>query len=117
MCIRDRLSDINDGFQVKIDILIDNLPNERPNYYKAHILKYMLAIFTEGNATIVGVPIKGDSIQRDLFVDNVAGLRREIETGGAKKWISDKELEQARDLYKMGGDVRGKDLLKPSDTD
>ena len=71
-----------------------------------------MSIFTSDNATIVGVPLKGDTIQRDLFVDNVAGLKREIASGKAKSWMTDQEYNTANELYKIGGDVRGRTLTQ-----
>ena len=42
---------------------------------------------TKFNATVVGIPEKGDTEQRDLLVDNLAGLGRELELNKCK-WMS-----------------------------
>jgi len=73
------LDDINDE-PVKLDVLIDRLPNEQgeDEFYKATLLKHMLSKATGSRATIVGVADPQITTQREIFVDNVAGLASEM---------------------------------------
>lgn len=83
---------------VELDIIADNLPHEQGvKRNKATLLKYVLALITKGRARLVGVPEKGDRVQRDLLVDNLAGLRREITAG---KWGE----EKANKLFSMSSE-------------
>lgn len=68
------------GEPCKFDVLYDRLPNEQggERYYKATLLKDLLGKITDGRANLVGVPDPSIEVQRDLFVDNVAGLAREL---------------------------------------
>lgn len=100
------LADINTGHKVKLDVLIDNLPNERKGYYKSLILKKFTENMTKFNATVVGVPVKGDAEQRDLLVDNLAGLAREMEVYGAK-WMTPTEKGLAVSLFQVTSNNRG----------
>lgn len=92
------LSNINADYTVKLDVLVDNLPNERGGYYKARILRKFVERMTKNLATVVGVPAKGDAVQRDIFVDNLAGLGRELELQRCK-WMDADEKKLAKSLY------------------
>lgn len=73
------LDDTN-GEPVKLDVLIDRLPNEQgeDEFYKATLLKQMLRKATGDRATIAGVADPQITTQREMFVDNVAGLASEM---------------------------------------
>jgi len=66
--------------QVKLDVIIDNLPNEQggKKRHKARMLKQICLKGSKDLLSIIGVPEKADSIQRELLVDSMAGLYREI---------------------------------------
>lgn len=68
------------GHLVRLHVLLDKLPNEKgvKSQNKAELLKAMLAQLTEGTIEVVGHPEISDFHQRDLLVDNLAGLAREI---------------------------------------
>lgn len=73
------LVDIN-GEDVKLDALIDRLPNEQggDDFYKATLLRQLCKKGTGGLLNIAGVPEKPDSMQRELLVDNLSGMLRHI---------------------------------------
>lgn len=73
------LCEIN-GAIVKLDIIIDRLPNEKgaAGTNKGELLKFMLDKMSENTISVVGVPDIPDTYQRDLLVDNIAGLGRDI---------------------------------------
>ena len=90
------LLDETNGEQTSLDIIVDRLPNEQggEEYYKATLLKNMLQKATADRATIVGVPDPSMETQRDLFVDNVAGLASEVHnkpSSQASKYASAKD--------------------------
>ncbi len=89
-CLK-KLVEIN-GERVKLDVLIDNLPNEQgeEDYYKGTLLKQICKKASDGLLVIVGVPSKSDTMQRELLVDCMAGLYREIEEDGKSPY---KEVE------------------------
>ena len=74
--------------------------------YKGHILKKFVENMTKFNATVVGIPEKGDTEQRDLLVDNLAGLGRELELNKCK-WMSPLERKLAISLYQISSNNRG----------
>jgi hypothetical protein len=61
---------------VKIDVLIDRLPNDQgpDGTNKAELLKWTIGKLTESTIHIAGIPDKPDYHQRDLLTDNIAGL-------------------------------------------
>lgn len=65
---------------VKLHILIDRLPHEKgaAGTNKAELLKWTLEKFSKGTISVVGIPDHPDHNQRDLLVDNIAGLGRDI---------------------------------------
>ncbi len=69
--------------EIRLEILIDNLPNEKggEDNYKANLLRSLVLKATNGGAEIIGVPENSDTKNRDLLVDNLAGLVRELESG------------------------------------
>lgn len=73
------LCEIN-GAIVKLDIVIDRLPNEKgaAGTNKGELLKFTLAKLSENTISVVGVPDISDTHQRDLLADNIAGLGRDI---------------------------------------
>jgi hypothetical protein len=85
MCSAHRaLCALNDE-DVVLNVIPDNLPREdfgdgRP---RATVLKALMGRASGGLVRVIGVPEKPDDTQRDLLVDNIAGLRREIHEG---KW-------------------------------
>jgi hypothetical protein len=68
------------GQLVRLHVLLDKLPNEKgtKSQNKGELLKATLARLTEGTIEVVGHPDVSDFHQRDLLVDNLAGLAREI---------------------------------------
>ena len=68
------------GELVKLDALIDRLPNDQgpQSTNKAELLKWTINKLSDSVINIVGVPDKSDHYQRELLVDNMAGLCREI---------------------------------------
>jgi len=65
---------------VKLDALIDRLPNEQggEDFYKATLLRQICKKGSNNLLNIAGVPENSDTMQRDLLVDNMAGLANEI---------------------------------------
>jgi hypothetical protein len=65
---------------VKIDVLIDRLPNDQgpEGINKAELLKWTIGKLTESTIHIAGIPDTPDHYQRDLLTDNIAGLCREL---------------------------------------
>lgn len=76
------------GEEVKLDILIDNLPNEQggEDYFKATLLREVCRRATNGLLNVVGVPEHSDTMQRELLVDNMAGLLSEINSNDNSKY-------------------------------
>jgi len=76
------------GEEVKLDVLIDNLPNEQggEDYYKATLLREVCRRGTKGLLSIVGVPEHSDTMQRELLADNMAGLMSEINSNDNSKY-------------------------------
>ncbi len=68
------------GEKVKLDALIDRLPNEQggKDFYKATLLRWVCKKGSRGLLNIAGVPEKPDSMQRELLVDNLSGMLRHI---------------------------------------
>ncbi len=66
--------------KILLHVLIDSLPNEQggDKKYKAQILNAILQKITDQKARIAGVRDVSMQTQRDFFVDNVAGLAREM---------------------------------------
>jgi len=85
------------GERVKLDVIIDRLPNEQggEDYYKAKLLKQICTKGSDGLLRIVGVPEKSDSMQRELLVDCMAGLYREIIEN------EDSPYKEAKNLYRF----------------
>ena len=88
------LEEINEE-KVHLDVLVDRLPNEKggDNYHKATFLKDLLKKATFGRAELKGVPDPKIQVQRDLFVDNLAGLAAEAQKkpgSKAAKLLSEK---------------------------
>ena len=73
------LLDIN-GEDVKLDVIADRLPLEQGGgrLFKAHLLKKMLMKASRNLINLAGVPEKPDREQRDLLVDNIAGMGKEL---------------------------------------
>lgn len=78
------LMEINSD-RVELDLLIDKLPLEQSDNNKARLLKQLLSKASNGLINLIGVPEKSDFEQRDLLVDNVAGLGREMERNKGSK--------------------------------
>lgn len=91
------LSDLN-GEPVVLEALIDRLPGdggpEGPR--KAVLLKETCARLSDGHCRVVGVPSTPDSEPRDLLVDNVAGLFREMVESGRSDLYG-----EAEDLFRV----------------
>lgn len=70
---------INNKF-IKLDVLIDRLPNDQgiTGTNKAVLLKGTIDKLTNSLIKIVGISDKADHYQRDLLVDNIAGLSCEL---------------------------------------
>jgi hypothetical protein len=68
------------GMPVKLSILIDRLPNDQgtDGSNKGEILKSMLIKMSDGVIEVVGTHDISVTHQRDLLVDNIAGLGREV---------------------------------------
>lgn len=68
------------GDIVKLDVLIDRLPNDQgPNgVNKAELLKWTIQKLTDSIINIAGIPDKPDYYQRDLLTDNIAGMCRDL---------------------------------------
>jgi hypothetical protein len=68
------------GGLVRLHVLLDRLPNEKgpSSQNKGELLKATLARLTKGMIEVIGHPDVSDFYQRDLLVDNLAGLAREI---------------------------------------
>ena len=66
--------------KVKIDVLIDRLPNDQgpEGVNKAELLKWTIGKLTESTIHIAGIPDMPDHHQRDLLTDNIAGLCRDF---------------------------------------
>lgn len=73
------LCEVN-GEIVKLDIIIDRLPNEKgaTGTNKGELLKFTLGKLSENTISVVGVPDVPDTHQRDLLADNIAGLGCDI---------------------------------------
>ena len=69
------------GDYVKLDVLVDRLPNEQGDQNKAVILKDLLSRATSKRVALVGVPEQSDFEPRDLLADNIAGLARQAANG------------------------------------
>lgn len=65
---------------VKIDVLIDRLPNDQGpgGVNKAELLKWTIGKLTASTIHIAGIPGMSDQYQRDLLTDNIAGLCRDL---------------------------------------
>jgi len=70
---------INDEI-VKLDVLIDRLPNDQgpEGINKAELLKWTIGKLTDSIIHIAGIPDTADHYQRDLLTDNIAGMCREL---------------------------------------
>lgn len=70
----------NDNIIVKLDVLIDRLPNDQGSegINKAELLKWTIGKLTESTIYIAGIPDTADYYQRDLLADNIAGLCRDL---------------------------------------
>lgn len=68
------------GELVRLHVLLDNLPNEKgpKSQNKGELLKAIVTRLTEQTVDVIGHPDVTDHHQRDLLVDNLAGLAREI---------------------------------------
>lgn len=73
------LCEINEEL-VKIDVLLDRLPNERGPHAsnKAELLKGALNRLAPNHIRVVGHPDHTDTYERDLLVDNIAGHSRDV---------------------------------------
>ena len=69
---------------VQLEVLIDRLPGDQgpDGTNKAILLKETCNRMTNGQVKIMGVPAKSDAEQRDLLVDNLCGLYRELVNSG-----------------------------------
>lgn len=67
---------------VNLDVIIDKLPNDQgaEGSNKSELLKGTLAKLADNTVAVVGHPDVSDFYQRDLLVDNLAGLGRELFT-------------------------------------
>lgn len=97
------LMEVNAGERVGLDILIDRLPRD-PDDRMAVVLKSLVTDATDGLGHVAGRPERSDFLQRDLFVDNLAGLRREIAT---QRWTGD---PRAIDIYRVNKVVTRSEL-------
>jgi hypothetical protein len=101
------LLEINRPDMVSLDIISDRLPNDRGEREanKGELLKATLQKLSGGIIDIVGVPDRPDFHQRDILVDNVAGLIREIhcKKNGAAYAFSGKELSFSRKDIRRSG--------------
>jgi hypothetical protein len=63
-----------------LDVIIDRLPNEQggDTYHKATLLKLLLDKATGGRGKVMGVADPAMETQRELFVDNLAGLAAQL---------------------------------------
>lgn len=68
------------GELVRLHVLLDNLPNEKgpKAQNKGELLKAIVSRLTEQTVDVIGHPDVTDHHQRDLLVDNLAGIAREI---------------------------------------
>jgi hypothetical protein len=64
------------GENCKLDVIVDRLPNEQggEKYLLSTMLRTLLSRESDSRIDLVGVPDPAVVAQRDLFVDNVAGL-------------------------------------------
>ncbi len=71
--------EINKPETVSLDVITDRLPNDRGELAanKAELLKATLRKLSGDRVDLVGVPDTPDFHQRDILVDNVAGVVRE----------------------------------------
>jgi hypothetical protein len=69
---------------VKLEVLMDRLPNEQGGdlYHKVTMLKELCKRASQGLLEVVGIPKEPDALQRDMLVDNIAGLAYEINKTG-----------------------------------
>jgi hypothetical protein len=76
-----RMIDRVNGEKCSLDVIADRLPNEQggENYYLSTILHALLYQASESRVVLVGVPDPSVVVQRELFVDNVAGLANHCE--------------------------------------
>lgn len=74
------LLEINKPDMVSLDMISDKLPNDRgeQSANKGELLKATLQKLSGGIIDLVGVPDRPDFHQRDILVDNVAGLIRDL---------------------------------------
>lgn len=76
----EKLQEINDEFRVRLEVIVDRLPNEQGAVLvKATTLKLLCQKASSGAVVVVGVPSEPDALQRDLLADNIAGLGRDLE--------------------------------------
>lgn len=71
-----QMADRVTGENCKFDVIADRLPNEQggDRYFLSTILRTLLHRASDSRVDLVGVPDPARVVQRDLFVDNVAGL-------------------------------------------
>lgn len=79
LAFHHELMEINEA-KVKLDVIVDRLPLERggDQHHKATLFKKMLTKASDGLVDLAGIPEKPDAEQRELLVDNIAGLGREL---------------------------------------
>lgn len=77
--LHSAICEINEEI-VKIDVLIDRLPNDQgpEGINKAELLKWTISKLTESTIHIAGIPDTPDYYQRDLLTDNIAGFCRDL---------------------------------------
>ena len=70
------MTDHTTGEKCKFDVIADRLPNEQggDGYFLSTILRTLLHRASDARVDLVGVPDPNRVVQRELFVDNVAGL-------------------------------------------
>lgn len=73
------ICDINSDV-VKLEVLMDRLPNDQgpEGTNKVELLKWTLNKLSDSIMDIAGIPAIPDNHQRDLLVDNIAGMCRDI---------------------------------------
>ena len=101
------LNEIHLENEVRVDFIVDRLPRD-PELKNASLLAKVVAEKSDGLASVVGVPARSDRLPRDLFVDNLAGLGRELSNG---TW---KGNQEARDVFRINRAVRLQDLNSPN---
>jgi hypothetical protein len=71
-----QMIDQTNGEKCSLDVIADRIPNEQggEKYLLSSILRALLSRASDSRVDLVGVPNPREIQQRELFVDNVAGL-------------------------------------------